>query len=183
MNVIKTRISDLYVVESSKNEDTRGAFSRLFCSKELNDLLNGRQIKQVNQSWTSKKGAIRGLHFQYPPYAEIKLVRCLRGCVWDIAIDLRKDSPTYLSWHAEILSPDNSLMMVIPEGFAHGFQTMENDSELLYLHTNFYNQRAEGGLRFDDSSLAINWPIPVTDISARDQQHPLINLQFQGIKL
>jgi dTDP-4-dehydrorhamnose 3,5-epimerase len=122
------------------------------------------------------------MHFQRRPCAEMKLVRCLKGKVWDVAVDLRADSPTYLQWHAEELTPDNSKMLVIAEGFAHGFQVLEANSELLYLHTAFYSAETEGGVRYDDPALAITWPLLVTDISTRDTCHPLIESGFEGLQ-
>jgi dTDP-4-dehydrorhamnose 3,5-epimerase len=121
------------------------------------------------------------MHFQYPPHAEMKLVRCLKGRVWDVAVDLRYRSPTFLQWHAEELTPNSGRMMVIPEGFAHGFQVLEPDSELLYLHTAPYTPSAEGGLRHNDPKLGIHWPLHVTDLSERDAAHPLIGEAFQGV--
>jgi len=126
---------------------------------------------------------VRGLHFQHPPYAEMKLIRCLRGRVWDVAVDLRADSPTFLEWHAEELSAKNGRMIVIPEGFAHGFQAIEPESELLYLHTEFYTPASEGGFRHDDSRLGIKWPLAVTELSARDSGHALIGNDFLGLNV
>ena len=183
MKVIDTPVDGLKVVESSVRSDHRGTFSRLFCADELRPLLGRRQIVQINQSTTSRRGSIRGLHFQYPPHAEMKLVRCLRGRVWDVAVDLRTGSHTYLRWHAQELTPGDARMMVIPEGFAHGFQTLEPDSELLYLHTEYYNSDSEGGLRHDDPGLAIDWPLPPRDLSPRDLAHPLLDTDFTGVSL
>ncbi|NOR68610.1 MAG: dTDP-4-dehydrorhamnose 3,5-epimerase, partial [Methylomarinum sp.] len=132
-------------------------------------------------SVTISKGAIRGLHFQYPPYTEMKIVRCLKGKIFDVAVDLRKDSSTLLKWHSEILTPDNNKMMVIPEGFAHGFQSLESESEVLYLHTAEYQAEFEGGVLFNDPKLNIQWPIEYTDISDRDRNHPLIDEYFTGL--
>jgi dTDP-4-dehydrorhamnose 3,5-epimerase len=178
-----TPILDLMVVETTPYADNRGAFSRLYCEDELVSLIGPRRIVQINQSRTATIGAVRGLHFQRPPYAEMKLVRCSKGRVWDVAVDLRPNSPTFLCWHAEELTPTNTCMMVIPEGFAHGFQVLEPESELLYLHTAFYTPGAEGGLRHDDPRLAIHWPLAVTDLSPRDAAHELINSDFSGIAL
>ena len=177
-----TGLSGLYVVETACRSDARGAFARLFCLDELADLIAGRRIEQINQSRTPAVGTVRGLHFQRPPHAEMKLVRCLRGRVWDVAVDLRRASPTFLQWHAEELSPVNRRMMVIPEGFAHGFQVLEPDSELLYLHTAAYHPAAEGGLRHDDPRLGIAWPVPATGLSPRDSGHPLIDADFEGVQ-
>lgn len=183
MKLNKTPIDGLYVAETEKRADHRGAFARFFCERDLTQAVGGRQIVQVNHSQTAAVGALRGLHFQHPPHAEMKMVRCLKGRVWDVAVDIRKNSPTYLQYHAEELSPDNARMMVIPEGFAHGFQVLEAGSEMLYLHTAFYNQAAEGGLRHDDPALAIAWPLPVSDISDRDRTHPLVADGFDGVMI
>ncbi len=181
MNILPTPIPELCVVETVSHTDARGAFTRLYCEHELSRLIGHRRIVQINHSRTATVGAVRGLHFQYPPHAEMKLVRCLKGRVWDVAVDLREASPTFLHWHAEELSPVNARMMVIPEGFAHGFQVMEPDSELLYLHTALYAPNAEGGLRHDDPKLGIAWPLAVMDISERDANHPLIEANFRGM--
>ncbi|WP_341743522.1 dTDP-4-dehydrorhamnose 3,5-epimerase [Azonexus hydrophilus] len=181
MNIQPTPIPGLMLVETSPHEDARGVFTRLYCERTLAHLIGQRKIVQVNHSCTFLTGAIRGLHFQYPPHAEIKLVRCLKGRIWDVAVDLRRDSATFLCWHATELSPSNSRMMLIPEGFAHGFQVLEPNSELLYLHTASYTPDAEGGLRYDDPKLGISWPLNVTDLSARDAKHPLIDRNFRGL--
>ncbi len=183
MNILATPIFGLMVVETMPNQDMRGAFSRLYCERELNALIGHRKIVQMNHSRTVNIGAVRGMHFQYPPHAEMKFVRCLKGRVWDVAVDLRHGSPTFLHWHAEELTPDNGRMMVIPEGFAHGFQAIDPDSELLYLHTAPYTPSAEGGLRYDDPRLAITWPVTVTEISERDASHPFISQEFQGVRV
>ncbi|QPK64927.1 dTDP-4-dehydrorhamnose 3,5-epimerase family protein [Methylomonas sp. LL1] len=183
MNILPTSLSGLFVVETTPVTDHRGAFARLFCEWELAPILGGRHIAQINYSRTSAVGAVRGLHFQHPPHAEMKLVRCLRGRVWDVALDLRAGSPTFLRWHAEELSSNNRRMLVIPEGCAHGFQVLEADSELLYLHTEFYTPAAESGVLHDDPRLAIRWPLPVTDLSERDLRHAAIPADFLGIVL
>ncbi|CAD6540210.1 dTDP-4-dehydrorhamnose 3,5-epimerase family protein [Paraburkholderia metrosideri] len=181
MKTLSTHIEGVIVAETTPVADRRGAFTRLFCQKELAAVLGTRQIVQINQSRTTQLGAVRGLHFQHAPHAEMKLVRCIRGKVWDVVVDLRAGSPTFLQWHAEVLSADNTRMMAIPEGCAHGFQVLETDSELLYLHTAFYTPTAEGGLRHDDPRVGISWLIPVTDMSERDRAHPLITEDFPGL--
>ena len=113
----------------------------------------------------------------------MKLVSCIRGEVWDIAVDLRSNSPTFMQWHDQALSEENGHALLIPEGFAHGFQTLMNDCELLYMHTAAYSPEAEAALRFDEERLAIKWPLPISEISARDLAHPSLNLEFNGIKL
>ncbi|MDH6148869.1 MULTISPECIES: dTDP-4-dehydrorhamnose 3,5-epimerase family protein [Paraburkholderia] len=181
MNVTPTAIAGVMVAHATPFADHRGIFQRVFCDKELGSIIGGRHITQINHSRTMRAGAVRGMHFQRAPHAEMKLVRCLRGKVWDVAIDLRADSPTFLQWHAEELSFDNGRMLVIPEGCAHGFQVIEPESELLYLHTASYEPSAEGGIRHDDPALRITWPLAVAEVSQRDQLHPLITPQFRGI--
>jgi dTDP-4-dehydrorhamnose 3,5-epimerase len=181
MNIRLTSIPDLVVVETAPHVDERGSFARLYCEDELESLIGARKIVQINLSRTAKIGAMRGLHYQLPPHAEMKLVRCLKGRVWDVAVDLRHNSPTLLHWHAEELTAINNRMMIIPEGFAHGFQVLEPESELLYLHTSRYMVSAEGGLRHDDPRLAIDWPHPVIDLSPRDEAHSFVKSNFSGI--
>ena len=183
MNLLETPIKCVMVAETARFTDKRGTFTRLFCEHDLASALGGRHIVQVNYSLTRKKGTVRGMHFQYAPHAEMKMVRCLSGRVWDVAVDLRKDSPTFLQWHGVELSTDNDLMMIIPEGCAHGFQVLAADSELLYLHTAFYSPESEGGVRFDDPAIGIDWPQDVTDLSDRDKSHPLIDDSFCGVEL
>lgn len=181
MNIHATPLADLMLVEVAPHVDARGAFARLFCNRALASVIGQRQIVQINHSQTRAVGSIRGLHYQHPPHAEMKLVRCLRGRVWDVAVDLRPQSPTFLRWHGQELTPENRLMMAIPEGFCHGFQVLEPESELLYLHTAHYAPQAEGGLRFDDPRLAIRWPLPLAGLSARDAAYPLLNADFAGV--
>lgn len=183
MKVLDTPIPDLKVIQSTPHQDARGAFARLFCAQELLPLLGHRQIAQINHSVTNRIGAVRGLHFQYPPKAEMKMVRCLRGRVWDVAVDIRAGSPSFLKWYAQELTPSDATMMVIPEGFAHGFQTLEPDSELLYLHTELYDPPSEGALRHDDPRLGIAWPLEPQDVSERDLTHPLLDHHFTGVTL
>lgn len=181
MNIRGTAISGVVVLETKPCSDHRGSFARLYCEHELAPVLGDSRVVQINQSRTAAVGAIRGMHFQRPPHGELKVVRCLKGKVWDVAIDLRAGSLTLFQWHAEELSPENTRALVIPEGCAHGFQVIEPDSELLYLHTAFYMPAAEGGVRHDDPRLAVPWPLPVTDISLRDSALPLIGHDFPGI--
>jgi len=136
---------------------------------------------QMNHSFTKDKGAIRGMHYQLPPFSEIKMVRCIAGAVFDVIIDLQKDSPTFLQWVGTELSAQNKKMLYIPEGFAHGFQTLGNDCELIYHHSQFYTPGAEGGIKFDDPKININWPLAVTNISERDSRHPLLDENFKGL--
>lgn len=183
MKITPTAISGVMGVDAMPHVDSRGAFGRLYCEHELGSLIGNRRIVQINHSRTAAVGAIRGMHFQYPPYAEMKLVRCLKGRVWDVVTDLRANSPTFLRSHAEELSPENARMLVIPEGCGHGFQVLEADSELLYLHTAFFSPEAEGRLRYDDPRLVIAWPLPVSDLSPRDAGPTDLAPDFCGIQI
>lgn len=183
MNIISTNIHQVFLVQTTPFTDTRGSFYRAFCTQELDLILGKRQICQINVSRTETVGTVRGLHFQYPPHAEMKLVRCIRGCVWDVAVDLRKESPTFLQWYGVELSAGNTQMLMIPEGVAHGFQVLAPSSELLYLHTAFYKPDFEGGLRYNDPTIQISWPLPITEVSKRDHSHPLLTEDFQGLTL
>jgi len=183
VNILRTKLAGVVVAETRPVVDDRGAFSRLFCERELARVVGGRRIVQVNHSHTVAVGAVRGLHYQRAPQAEMKLVRCLRGRAWDVAIDLRAGSETLLQWHAEELTPRNGRMLIVPEGCAHGFQTLEADSELLYLHTAFYDSESERGVRCDDPRLAIAWPLPIRDLSQRDRDLPTLDFEFRGVSI
>jgi dTDP-4-dehydrorhamnose 3,5-epimerase len=161
--------------------DNRGTFTRLFCAAELEDIIGTRRIVQINHSCTNGVGAVRGLHYQRSPHEEMKLITCLNGRVWDVVLDLRAGSKTFLQWHAEELTPSNSRMIVIAEGCAHGFQVLEPSSELLYLHTALYDSGSEGGVRPMDPRLGISWPLPIADLSERDRNHPLLPDDFAGL--
>jgi dTDP-4-dehydrorhamnose 3,5-epimerase len=178
-----TTINDLVVLERKPIKDNRGLFERLFCQDELSGALQGKSIAQINHTLTKKAGAVRGMHFQYPPCAEIKYVSCLKGEVFDVAVDLRKNSSTFLRWHAEVLSADNFKMFVIPEGFAHGFQTLTEDCEMYYFHTAAYAAEAECALNALDPRLNITWPKLITEQSERDQAHPMLRDDFDGVAL
>lgn len=173
-NRIATPIPDLLVVERQRFGDERGFFSRFFCREELAEFGAGGSIAQINHTMTQLQGTIRGLHFQRAPHDETKFVSCLVGAVFDVAVDLRPGSPTYLKWHGEVLSAENGRSMMIPGGFAHGFQTLSEDCELIYLHDKPYAPEAEGGLNALDPKLGIDWPLPVAQMSARDEAFPLL---------
>jgi dTDP-4-dehydrorhamnose 3,5-epimerase len=183
MKILATDIAGVTVIERTLVTDNRGSFSRLFCARELQEVIGERNIAQINHSHTNAIGAVRGLHFQQAPHAEMKVVTCLKGKVWDVAVDLRRGSKTLLRWHCEELSSTNCKALVVPEGCAHGFQVLEADSELLYLHTAFYNPAAEGGVRPTDPRVAISWPLPIVDLSVRDQNHSLLSEGFSGLVL
>lgn len=180
---IQTALSNLMVVQRRVIEDNRGFLSRFYCADEFSEIGAGKSVAQINHTLTRQRGTVRGLHFQYPPYAEMKLVSCLKGEIFDVAVDLRRNSPTYLQWHGEVLSAENRRSLLIPEGFAHGFQTLTSDCELLYLHTERYQSKSEGALNVSDSRLAIHWRLAITELSERDRQHPHIDENFQGILL
>jgi len=180
-DVFPTPLAGLMVVQRKPIEDERGSFCRFFCSEEFRDAGLNKPIVQVNHTVTKKAGAVRGLHFQYPPHAETKIVSCIKGEIFDVAVDLRKGSPTFLRWHGEKLSASNNKSLLIPEGFAHGFQALTNDCELIYLHTESFHPEAEGAFNVADSRLKIAWPLSITDISARDRAHPWISPGFEGI--
>ncbi len=181
MIISQTPIPGVVVVQTEPYSDQRGSFARFYCQDELREIIAERTIVQINHSFTRTAGAVRGLHYQQSPHAEMKLVRCLEGRVWDVVVDLRAGSPTFLGWHAEELSKGNQRMLVIPEGCAHGFQVLDEDSELLYLHTACYVSSAEAGLQPTDPKLAIDWPLPVQDLSDRDRNHPLLTAEFEGL--
>jgi dTDP-4-dehydrorhamnose 3,5-epimerase len=183
MKINKLTLKNAYVLEPEPFADHRGKFIRIYCYKELQRIGHSKPIVQINHSISIQKGTVRGMHFQYRPKAETKIVKCVCGSVFDVIIDLRRGSSTFLQWHGEVLSAENMKMMYVPEGFAHGFQVLEENTELLYSHTEFYSPEHEGGVRYDDPVINISWPLEVTDISEKDQSHPLLSKDFAGIDL
>jgi dTDP-4-dehydrorhamnose 3,5-epimerase len=181
LNIRSTLLSDLYVIKREQREDNRGFFSRMFCADELMALGWTHPVAQVNHSLTREQASVRGMHFQHSPHAENKLVCCLRGEVWDVAVDLRAGSPTFLKWHAERLSADNGCALLIPRGFAHGFQTLVPDCELIYMHDARYSPSKEDGINPLDSLLAIKWPLPLGVLSERDRTLQFLNKNFKGV--
>jgi dTDP-4-dehydrorhamnose 3,5-epimerase len=179
--LLDTPIEALKIVERSRLLDDRGFLCRMFCSDELQAAGWRRPIAQINQTLTRVAGAVRGMHFQYPPHAEMKLVNCIRGEVWDVAVDLRERSSTFLKWFGVELSAENGRALLIPEGFAHGFQALAPDSELIYFHSAAYHSASEGALHIHEPRVAIQWPRPITELSARDQAHPMLSASFQGL--
>ena len=179
-DIVDTPLYGLHIIQRKPFGDRRGYLERLFCSEEFKAFSPGKPIVQINHTLTARSGTVRGMHFQLPPHAETKFVSCLRGEVFDVAVDLRHNSSTFLHWHAELLSADNHKSLVIPEGFAHGFQTLTDDCEMLYLHTATYQPESEGGLNAKDSQLGITWPLPVTLLSNRDAKHPFLGNDFTG---
>lgn len=171
----KLELVGAYEILPEKIEDERGFFARTFCQKEFEKQNIPCNIVQCNTSFNKKKGTLRGMHFQIPPFEEIKIVRCTKGAIFDVIIDLRKDSPTFKKWIGLKLSEKNQKLLYIPKGFAHGFQTLENNCKVFYQVSAFYEPSADRGVRWDDPAFGILWPIPVEVISQKDSTHPLIS--------
>lgn len=182
-DIIASPILGLTTLERKPIGDSRGYLERVFCETELSDLIAGRRIVQMNRTLTKKVGVVRGMHYQRPPSAETKIVSCTRGEIFDVAIDLRKGSPTFLQWYGEVLSAENHRTLFIPEGFAHGYQTLSEDVELLYLHTAAHSSDHEEGLNALDPLVGIKWPREITDRSPRDANLQYLSDDFKGIEL
>lgn len=176
-----TPIRGLWEIETAPHRDERGSLTRVFCAEAFERVFPGLRFVQVNHSVTRGRGTIRGLHFQRAPAAEVKLIRCLRGRVFDVAVDLRAGSPTFGCWHAVELSEDNQRELLIPPGCAHGFQTLADHCELLYQHSAPYTPGCEDGVRHDDPRLAIAWPEPEAGMSPRDRGLRTIDSAFEGV--
>lgn len=181
MKILDTPLAGLHEIRTTPNGDARGRFTRLFCEQELAPLRANLHFTQINLSETRGRGTLRGMHYQTPPTAEAKLIHCLRGRVFDVAVDVRAGSPTFLQWHAVELAEDADNAVFIPEGFAHGFQALTDDVHLLYMHTAPWTPAGEAGLRHDDPRLAINWLLPVSTISERDRGYALIDDAYGGV--
>jgi dTDP-4-dehydrorhamnose 3,5-epimerase len=179
----ETDLKGSFIIDLEPFTDERGWFARTFCKKEFEKISHRAEWVQMNDSFTSKKGTIRGMHFQYPPYSEIKMVRCVAGAVYDVIIDLRHGSESFLQWVGIELSAQNRSMIYIPEGFAHGFQALTDNCELIYYITSYFTPGAEGGIMYNDPGINIRWQTPITIISNRDLQHPLLDDSFTGIKV
>ncbi|MDP3539063.1 MAG: dTDP-4-dehydrorhamnose 3,5-epimerase [Azonexus sp.] len=179
---VPTPIAGLTLVQRLRLEDNRGFLSRFYCAEEFKAAGVHQSIAQINHTLTRSKGTVRGMHFQLSPYAETKIVSCLHGEVFDVAVDLRKNSVTFLQWHGAVLSAENQRSLLIPEGFAHGFQALTDDCELIYLHTAAYQPDAEGAANANDPRLAIAWPLKITEMSDRDCAHPLLDAEFKGFE-
>jgi dTDP-4-dehydrorhamnose 3,5-epimerase len=168
----ETKLKGAFVIEIKQLTDDRGFFGRSWCKREMDEHgLNGNVV-QANTSFSKLKGTIRGFHFQEHPNEETKLIRCTKGAIYDVFIDLRKDSPTYMQWCGVELTEDNYKMVYIPENFAHAFLTLKDNTEVYYLVTNYFTPQAEGGIRYDDPSFNIPWPVPVMVVSDKDKSHP-----------
>lgn len=172
MKFCETKLNGAYIIEIEALSDDRGFFARSWCQKEFESHGLTSRVVQANISYNRKKGTLRGMHYQIAPYQECKLIRCTRGAIFDVIIDLRTDSPTYKQWAAVELTADNHTMFFVPEDFAHGFQTLADDTEITYQVTQFYTPGSERGIRFDDSTFDIQWPLEATVISDKDKTWP-----------
>jgi dTDP-4-dehydrorhamnose 3,5-epimerase len=171
-----TDLQDACIIDIEPRSDDRGFFARTWCQQEFEQQGLVARIAQANMSYNKFKGTLRGMHFQHAPHAEVKIIRCTRGAIYDAIIDLRPDSPSYKRWIGVELTAENYRMLYVPEGFAHGFQTLTDDVEVAYNVSQFYTPGAEGGIRYDDPAFAIDWPLPVQVISEKDANWPA----FQG---
>jgi dTDP-4-dehydrorhamnose 3,5-epimerase len=183
MNIIETLFEGVKLIKTTPFIDDRGEFFKIYSDTEFNELLSGKKLCQINRSITKKVGTIRGMHYQCAPASETKFIKCTKGVVFDVVVDLRIKSKTYLRWLAYELSEVNNFGMLIPDGCAHGFQVLEENSELIYLHTAEYSPSLEAGLRYDDPAIGIKWPCSPRNISTRDLSYKSISEQFQGISL
>ena len=161
--------------------DSRGGFARTFCKREFEQIGHSKEFVQFNHVYNIVKGTVRGMHYQLPPFQEAKLFRCIRGAVWDVIVDIRKDSPTFMKHFAVELSEKNNLSVYAPEGFAHGYQTLTDEAEMIYAHTEYYEPTANAGLNYADPALGITWKLPPTEVSEKDKSLPLITSTFKGI--
>lgn len=173
-----TPLADAYTIDLEKREDDRGFFARFFCVDEFDKAGLDRNIVQINNSLSKDKGTLRGIHYQLAPKAETKIVRCIKGSLYDVIVDLRPASPTFLKWFGAILSAENRTMMFVPKGFGHAFLTLEENTEALYLVTEFYSPENERGLRWNDPKIGIEWPIEPMIISDKDKNHPDFNITY-----
>ena len=183
MKFIRTRITDLLLIERDIHIDSRGSFSRIFCRNSFDTNNLEMNFVQHNVSSNLIKGTVRGFHFQSPPYSEIKLVSCLSGSIYDIVIDLRKNSPTFLEKFEVILDSQNANSLLIPAGFAHGFQTLEDNSIVFYEHSEFYKPESYSGINHQDPLLKIKWPLSITSISLKDEFLDFLPNEYKGIEL
>lgn len=171
----KTHLAGVRLIDMDPRGDERGFFSRTMCAEEFAKEGMIDRYPQINTSYSARRGTLRGLHFQYAPYAEAKLVKCIHGAIWDVIVDLRGASPTYLQHEGVELTSENRRQIYVPPGFAHAFLTLTDDAEVIYPVSTSYTASAEGGLRYDDPLLGIEWPTNVTTVSAKDRSWPLLD--------
>ena len=181
MKFTPTKLEGSYIIDVDPFTDERGWFARFYCKDEFQQIGHNKEWVQLNHSVTYKTGSLRGMHFQKEPFREIKMVKCIAGSVYDVIIDLRKGSGSFLQWFGAELSAGNKKMIYIPEGFAHGFQCLEDHCELIYHHSEFYKPDSESGIRYNDPLIKIDWRLRVTELSSRDQTHPYLDENFKGI--
>lgn len=182
MTISKLSLEGAFIIKPNSYCDERGEFSRLFCKNDFSQFFEN-DILQINHSLNYKKGTFRGFHFQKPPYSEEKIIKCVNGSVADIIIDLRKNSKTFLKTHTEVLSKKNRKTIFIPKGFAHGFQTLEDNTELIYFHSEFYNPNKEYSLNYKDPLLKIDLPLEISKISSKDENIEFLNKNFKGFEI
>lgn len=178
-----TPLHGAYIIDQSPLKDDRGFFARTWCKELAKEAGLQPEIVQCNMSYNRSKGTVRGLHFQYPPFAEVKWVRCTKGALFDVIVDLRKDSPTYGSWFGIELTQSNYRSLYVPQGFAHGFQTLEDDTEMFYQLSQSYHPEAAGQLLWNDPTIQIQWPLPVSAISEKDKHSPLLSPDLHQVSL
>lgn len=183
MIFIETPLKNAWVIELEPIRDERGFFARAYCAEEFKSHNLNTSFLQANYSFSKTRGTLRGLHYQTPPFSEVKLVRCVKGAILDVIVDIRKDSQTFLEHFAVELSEDNHSMIYVPTGFAHGFITLTDDVVVTYQVSCPYTPGAEGAIRYNDPLLTISWPVPVTVISDKDKNIPFLNSDFEGITL
>jgi dTDP-4-dehydrorhamnose 3,5-epimerase len=181
-NIRNTSLAGLQIIDRLPIKDDRGWLERIYCQDSIGELANGKTIRQITKTLTVKKGTVRGLHFQKPPYAEIKIISCLKGKIWDVVVDLRKNSPTFLNYFAVELSEDQHQSLLVPEGFAHGFQSLTNNCQIIYFNTSNHNPDAEGGINALDPRLSIQWPLEIILRSTRDTNRQFIEENFDGLE-
>ena len=174
MKFTETKLKSAFIIDLELKQDHRGFFARTFCAKELEAHNLKSTVAQCNLSFNYKKGTIRGMHYQIFPATEAKLIRCTKGAIYDVIVDLRPDSPTYLQHIGVELTAENRCALYVPEMFAHGYQVLTDKTEVIYQVSEYYTPNRERGLRYDDPSLGINWPLPVSEISQKDNNWPLL---------
>lgn len=175
MTFTETELPGVFVIELKKIGDERGYFSRLWCPNELEKNGLNPKIAQINTSFNAEKGTLRGLHYQSAPNAEVKIVYCTQGSIFDVAVDLREESPTYLQWFGIHLNQDEPKLLYVPEGFAHGYQATSDNTAVIYPTSQFYAPESEGGVRWNDPAIGIEWPLEAINLSGKDQSWSLLN--------
>ena len=177
----ETPLFGLCIIKRKPIADNRGFLTRFFCAQEFEKIGLTKPIVQINHTYTKTKGTVRGMHFQYAPHTETKIVSCIRGEIMDVVVDIRKNSPTFLKWFSILLSEENQTSLYIPDGFAHGFQSLTDNCELFYLHTEMYKASSEGALNVNDPKIGIKWMLPITEQSERARNNSMLNESYIGV--